>query len=378
MAAPLASREMPQRGATVAFEQVSKRYPGGSAALADLTLTVPAGEICALVGPSGGGKTTALKTVNRLVEPSSGRVLIDGTDVTRVEAVALRRRTGYVIQNVGLFPHRTVAENVATVPELLGWARDRIRARVTELLELVGLAPAEYAARYPAQLSGGERQRVGVARALAAEPPVMLMDEPFAAVDPVVRERLQDEFLRIHERLGTTVLFVTHDIDEAIKMGDRVAVLQAGRLVQYAPPAELLEQPANDFVARFVGADRGLKRLSLVACGDLDLRRVATARVGAPVAGSARAEGDPYVLLLDRDGRPVGWVNVERVRAATFDASMADPSSPLFARETRARDALSQLMASGVRTGVVVDEAGGYIGVLALDDVVSLLGRREA
>jgi osmoprotectant transport system ATP-binding protein len=256
---------MPQRGATVAFEQVSKRYPGGSAALADLTLRVPAGEICALVGPSGGGKTTALKTVNRLIEPTSGRVLIDGTDVTRVEAVALRRRTGYVIQNVGLFPHRTVAENVATVPELLGWARDRIRARVTELLELVGLAPAEYAARYPAQLSGGERQRVGVARALAAEPPVMLMDEPFAAVDPVVRERLQDEFLRIHERLGTTVLFVTHDIDEAIKMGDRVAVLQAGRLVQYAPPAEILARPANDFVREFVGVERWLKRFDVLA-----------------------------------------------------------------------------------------------------------------
>ncbi|MBI2323580.1 MAG: ATP-binding cassette domain-containing protein, partial [Chloroflexi bacterium] len=303
---------MPQRGATVAFEQVSKRYPGGSTALADLTLTVPDGEICALVGPSGGGKTTALKTVNRLVEPTSGRVLIDGTDVMSVEAVALRRRTGYVIQNVGLFPHRTVAQNVATVPELVGWTRDRVRSRVSELLELVGLDPATYGARYPSQLSGGERQRVGVGRALAAEPPVMLMDEPFAAVDPIVRERLQDEFLRIHERLGMTVMFVTHDIDEAIKMGDRVAVLQDGRLAQYAPPAELLEHPANDFVARFVGADRGLKRLSLLACGDLDLRRVATAKVGATVAGSARAE-DPYVLLLDADGRPEGWVNVERV-----------------------------------------------------------------
>ena len=368
---------MTQRGATVAFERMSKRYAGGTTALADLTLTVPAGEVCALVGPSGGGKTTALKTVNRLIEPTSGRVRIDGTDVMSVEPVTLRRGIGYVIQNVGLFPHRTVVENVATVPELIGWPRDRIRARVTELLDLVGLDPSRYARRYPAQLSGGERQRVGVARALAAEPPVMLMDEPFAAVDPIVRERLQDEFLRIHDRLGMTVLFVTHDIDEAIKMGDRVAVLQGGRLVQYALPAELLEHPTNDFVARFVGADRGLKRLSLVAVGDLDLRRVATARVGAPVAGSARAEGDPYVLLLDDDGRPEGWVNVERVRRATFDATMADPSSPLFARETRARDALSHLMASGVRTGVVVDEEGRYVGVLALDDVVSLLGRRD-
>jgi osmoprotectant transport system ATP-binding protein len=365
---------MPQRGATVAFEHVSKRYAGGTVALDDLTLTVPAGEICALVGPSGGGKTTALKSVNRLIEPTSGRVLVDGTDVMHVEPVALRRRIGYVIQNVGLFPHRTVAENVATVPELLGWARERIGERVTELLELVGLDPSRYARRYPAQLSGGERQRVGVARALAAEPPVMLMDEPFAAVDPIVRERLQDEFLRIHERIGMTVLFVTHDIDEAIKMGDRVAVLQGGRLAQYAPPGELLERPVNDFVAKFVGADRGLKRLALIEVGDVGLRDVRTVTEGAPVE---RPDGeDPYVLLLDGERRPEGWVNVERVTAPRFERSMADPSSPLFARATRASDALSQLMASGVRSGVVVDDAGRYVGVLALDDVVSLLGKR--
>ncbi len=255
---------MSQRGATVAFDRVSKRYPGAMA-LEDLTITVPAGEICALVGPSGGGKTTALKAVNRLIEPTSGRVLIDGTDVMSVEPVALRRRIGYVIQNVGLFPHRTVAQNVATVPELVGWDRERISARVSHLLELVGLGPATYSARYPSQLSGGERQRVGVARALAVEPPVMLMDEPFAAVDPIVRERLQDEFLRIHERLGMTVIFVTHDIDEAIKMGDRVAVLQGGRLAQYAAPAELLAHPANDFVREFVGLERWLKRFDVLA-----------------------------------------------------------------------------------------------------------------
>jgi len=256
---------MPQRGAVVAFEGVSKRYAGGAVALADLTLTVPAGEICALVGPSGGGKTTALKLVNRLVEPTTGRVLIDGHDVMSVDPVALRRSIGYVIQHVGLFPHRTVEANVATVPELLGWPKERIRDRVRELLELVGLDAARYAARYPAQLSGGERQRVGVARALAAEPPVMLMDEPFAAVDPIVRERLQDEFLRIHERLGTTVLFVTHDVDEAVKMGDRLAVLQGGRLAQYAPPEEILARPANDFVREFVGVERWLKRFEVLA-----------------------------------------------------------------------------------------------------------------
>jgi len=367
---------MPTRGATVEFRGVTKRYGGATVALADLSFEVPAGAICALVGPSGGGKTTALKIVNRLIEPTSGEVLIDGRNVLSEDPVQLRRRIGYVIQQVGLFPHRTVAENVATVPELVGWPRGRIRQRVRELLELVGLDPTRYEERYPAQLSGGERQRVGVARALAAEPPVMLMDEPFGAVDPIVRERLQDEFLRIHERLGMTVLFVTHDIDEAIKMGSRVAVLQGGRLVQYAPPAELLERPANDFVARFVGADRGLKRLSLISVGECELRDVRTARVGEPVAGSARsADGNPFVLLLDGRGRPEGWVNVERAGAERFDAQMADPSSPLFTRTTRARDALSQLLASGVRTGVVVDDEGRYLGVLALEDVISLLRR---
>jgi osmoprotectant transport system ATP-binding protein len=362
---------MPTRGATVEYRGVTKRYPGGTIALDDLSLEVPAGAICALVGPSGGGKTTALKAVNRLVEPTGGQVLIDGTDVLKEDPVALRRRIGYVIQQVGLFPHRTIAQNVATVPDLVGWDRARIDARVTELLELVGLDPASYGLRYPAQLSGGERQRVGVARALAAEPPLMLMDEPFGAVDPIVRERLQDEFLRIHRRLGMTVLFVTHDIDEAIKMGDRVAVLRAGRLVQYAPPADLLEHPADDFVARFVGADRGLKRLALIPIGELRLRQVPTVREG----DTPRAPGeDPHVLLLDSDGRPEGWVNLTR---GAPQRDSADPSSPLFRPETRASDALSQLLAGGVRTGLVVDGAGRYLGAVTLDDVISLLHRSE-
>lgn len=363
------------RGATVELRNVTKRYAGGVVALDDLSLDVPAGAICALVGPSGGGKTTALKVVNRLIEPTSGQILIDGKDVMAEDPVLLRRRIGYVIQQVGLFPHRTVEENVATVPELVGWPRQRVRERVRQLLELVGLDPAGYTRRFPAQLSGGERQRVGVARALAAEPPVMLMDEPFGAVDPLVRERLQDEFLRIHQRLGMTVLFVTHDIDEAIKVGDNVAVLRQGRLVQYAPPAELLESPADDFVARFVGADRGLKRLSLISLGEIPLRQAATARVGASVeeARAAAKEGDGFLLLLDAAGRPEGWVNARRAQRP-LDASMADPSSPLFSRGTRVRDALSLLMAGGVRTGVVVDEAGAYAGIVFLDDLVSLLG----
>ena len=259
--------------AQVEFVHVSKQY-GPQGAVVDLSLLVPAGDICVLVGPSGCGKTTSLKMVNRLVEPSSGQVLIDGQDIMKVEVTELRRRIGYVIQQIGLFPHQTVAENIGTVPRLLGWPRERTRKRVEELLELIGLDPARVRERYPSQLSGGERQRIGVARAMAAEPPVMLMDEPFGAVDPIVRERLQNEFLRLHRTLGTTVLFVTHDIDEAIKMGTRVAVMQqGGHLAQYAPPVELLAHPANDFVARFVGVDRGLKRLSLLRVADVAAER---------------------------------------------------------------------------------------------------------
>src|SRR5436309_10918662 len=268
--------------ATVEFRHVSKKY-GPQGAVVDLSLLVTAGDICVLVGPSGCGKTTSLKMVNRLVEPSTGQVLIDGQDVMTVEVTALRRRIGYVIQQTGLFPHQTVADNIATLPRLLGWPKPRIRARVEELLDLIGLDPARVRDRYPAQLSGGERQRVGVARAMAAEPPVMLMDEPFGAVDPIVRERLQNEFLRLHRVLGTTVLFVTHDIDEAIKMGTRVAVMQqGGHLAQYAPPTELLLRPANDFVARFVGTDRGLKRLTLLTVADVALESGTVARVGEP------------------------------------------------------------------------------------------------
>jgi osmoprotectant transport system ATP-binding protein len=292
-----------RRGATVEFHHVTKRYGAGDAtrmgAVNDLSLVVSPGEICVLVGPSGCGKTTTLKMVNRLVEPSEGQVLIDGQDVTSIEVTALRRRIGYVIQQTGLFPHQTIAENVATVPRLLGWPKARIVERVDELLVLVGLDPGRVRQRYPAQLSGGERQRVGVARAMAAEPPVMLMDEPFGAVDPIVREHLQDEFLRIHERVGMTVLFVTHDIDEAIKMGNRVAVMQTGgRLAQYAPPGELLMHPADDFVARFVGEDRALKRLALLTAGDVPLEPAPATRNGLPSVQESTSLWDALAQVL--------------------------------------------------------------------------------
>jgi osmoprotectant transport system ATP-binding protein len=248
----------------IRLEGVSKLYDDGTTAVHDLSLDVLPGELAVLVGPSGCGKTTTMKMVNRLIEPTSGRILLDGEDVARTSPVHLRRRIGYVIQQVGLFPHETVRTNVATVPTLLGWDRNRTRRRVEELLDLVGLDPSTYGDRYPSQLSGGQRQRVGVARGLAADPLVLLMDEPFSAVDPVARERLQTEFLRVQRELGTTVLFVTHDIDEAVRLGDRIAVLrEGGHLEQYDAPATVLGSPATPFVADFVGDDRAIKRLSV-------------------------------------------------------------------------------------------------------------------
>ncbi|MBV8720121.1 MAG: ABC transporter ATP-binding protein [Chloroflexi bacterium] len=359
--------------ATVEFRNVSKQY-GPQGAVVDLSLLVPAGDICVLVGPSGCGKTTSLKMVNRLVEPSSGQVLIDGQDIMKIDVTALRRGIGYVIQQIGLFPHQTVAENIGTVPRLLGWPRARIQQRTEELLDLIGLDPARVRNRYPAQLSGGERQRVGVARAMAAEPPVMLMDEPFGAVDPIVRERLQNEFLRLHRTLGTTVLFVTHDIDEAIKMGTRVAVMQqGGHLAQYAPPTELLAHPASDFVSRFVGVDRGLKRLSLLRVADVHLEPGVVAHVGEP-SQSARhraleSESD-WVLLLDKGEAPIGWIKtVELDHAQALTAQDVDASSPLVHHETTLRDALSMLLTSLVQTAVVVDDQGRYLGTLTLDEL---------
>jgi osmoprotectant transport system ATP-binding protein len=369
-------------GATVELRHVSKRFgAGGVAAVNDLSLLIPPGNICVLVGPSGCGKTTTLRMVNRLIEPSEGQILIDGQDVGQVEPTALRRRIGYVIQQVGLFPHKTIGENVATVPRLLRWPEERIRQRVDELLALIGLEPSRVWNRFPSELSGGERQRVGVARALAAEPPVMLMDEPFGAVDPIARERLQNEFLRLHREQRTTVIFVTHDIDEAIKMGDRLAVLQQGGvLAQYAPPAELLTRPATDFVARFVGADRGLKRLALTTIADVALDDAPTIFedevLGSPEDGLS-IDGGTYRLLLDGERRPIGWINTRRMAAgerATRGA--ADPSSPLLSYETTLHDALSMLLGLAVQTGVVVDAAGRYAGVVTVDTIAGVL--REA
>jgi osmoprotectant transport system ATP-binding protein len=294
--------------AEVVFDNATKIYPGQRGpALCNLSLRIPAGEICMLVGPSGAGKTTALKLINRLLEPTEGDVLIDGESVHSLDAAELRRRIGYVIQQVGLFPHLTVAGNVATVPRLLGWDRARIRARVAELLELVGLDPESDGKRYPRQLSGGQQQRVGLARAMAGDPLVMLMDEPFGALDPITRARLQEEVLRLHREVRKTIVFVTHDIDEAIKMGDRVAILRdGGHLAQYDTPDRLLANPVDDFVARFVGADRALKRLSLRRLRDLDLLPAAPGAADEPGARTATCDTtlrDALAMLLESQGR---------------------------------------------------------------------------
>ena len=363
-------------GAVVAFDHVTKRYPGTDApAVTDLTLTIPAGDVCVLVGPSGCGKTTTMKMVNRLIDPTGGRITIDGRDVMEIPSVELRRGIGYVIQHVGLFPHVTIGDNVATVPRLVGWPAGRIRERVEELLDLVGLDPATYRDRYPSELSGGERQRVGVARALAADPPVMLMDEPFGAVDPIRRERLQNEFLRLQQRVRKTIVFVTHDVDEAIKMGDRIAILQRGGvLAQYDTPAAILAAPASEFVERFVGADRGLKRLSLARVGDLELTTPVLVQAGEDRAQVRqrldRADELTYALLVDGKRRPLGWIDQHDLAGAgPIDADAATPGAPTVQPETTLRDALSALLGSSVQLGVVVDERERVIGLVSVDAI---------
>jgi osmoprotectant transport system ATP-binding protein len=310
--------------AEIVFDRVTKRYEGrDQAAVENLSLTIPAGEICVLVGPSGAGKTTAMKLVNRLIELDEGDITIDGTSIRDQDAVTLRRGIGYVIQQVGLFPHMTIAENIATVPRLLGWPKKRTNERTAELLDLVGL-DQEYAERYPAQLSGGQRQRVGLARALAVDPPLMLMDEPFGALDPITRDRLQLEFLRLHDEVRKTVIFVTHDIDEAIKLGDRIAILrEGGHLAQYDTPDRILAHPADDFVARFVGADRGLKRLALRRLEEIELEPLdGTPPPGPQAPGSTTlrdalslmmSEGADPLVVVDAAGKPIGLLSVARV-----------------------------------------------------------------
>jgi osmoprotectant transport system ATP-binding protein len=367
---------------SVSFREATKRYPGAERTAVDkLSLDVPAGEICVLVGPSGCGKTTAMRMANRMVEITDGEILIGDRSVRDRSPSELRREIGYVIQQIGLFPHRTIAQNIATVPGLLGWDAHTTAARVAELVEVVGLDP-ELADRYPAQLSGGQQQRVGVARALAANPGVMLMDEPFGAVDPINRERLQNEFLRLQAELRKTILFVTHDIDEAIKMGDRIAIMrEGGKLAQYATPAELLMAPADGFVEDFVGADRALKRLSLLRVADIDLWQAPLAHVGqatAEVRAKLLGAEVPYALVIDSERRPLGWLSDVDLARETVPAKPDTSPDPVLDLNDVMRDALSDLLQAETRYAPVVDGSGATAGVLSVEIISEYLTSDEA
>ncbi len=359
----------------IRFEEVVKAYDADTVAVDHLSFEARQGEITVLVGPSGCGKTTSLRMINRMIEPTSGRIYLDDKPIDTIPPARLRRGIGYVIQHAGLFPHRKVIDNVATVPRLLGQGRQEARRRAQEVLELVGL-PGDFAQRYPSQLSGGQQQRVGVARALAADPPVMLMDEPFSAVDPVVRDQLQDEFLRLQRELGKTVVFVTHDIDEAIKLGDRVAVLRTGgRLAQLADPAYLLAHPIDDFVAGFVGRDRGYRSLAFQEAPDFPLRPEPTIELGATPEEAREATGDPWLLVVT-DGRPQGWIEPRRI-TAPVEPSMLHRGGTIARRGGQLRAALDAALSSPSRRGVIVDENGELLGTVRADEVLRAIDAAE-
>ncbi len=359
----------------IRLQNLTKSYPGQSdPAVRELTLDVPAGEIVVFVGPSGCGKTTTMKLINRLIEPTSGRVHLDGTDVTEVNPDVLRRKIGYTIQQTGLFPHRTVADNIATVPKMLGWKSRRIAERVDELLRLVGMDPTLYRDRYPKQLSGGQQQRIGVARALGADPDVMLMDEPFGAIDPLNRESLQNEFLRIQADLRKTIVFVTHDVDEAIKMGDRIAVFrEAGEVAQFDTPERILAEPADEFVREFLGSGTSVKRLSLTPLSAVDVPRWSTVSEREVGSGEVTAEPGEFRLVLDGDSKPAGWLSARPDGGAGEIVpliSLLGPNETLF-------DALDQMLSLNSSAATVVDSDGGYRGVLDLDTIRSAINAEQ-
>ncbi|WP_231738452.1 MULTISPECIES: ABC transporter ATP-binding protein [Kocuria] len=365
-------------GARILLENVSKRYPGQAKAAVDgLTLEIPAGSIVMLVGPSGCGKTTTLKMINRLIEPTDGRIVIDGQDVTSMNGDELRRGIGYVIQAGGLFPHMSVATNIGMVPKMLGWDRKRIAARVDELLELVSLDPAVYRDRYPRELSGGQQQRVGVARALAADPPVLLMDEPFGAVDPITRQRLQDELINIQHELQKTIVCVTHDFDEAVKLGDWIAVFDEGaRIVQYDAPERILAEPADEFVEDFIGSGAGLKQLTLTRVREVDLVPAVTTRPGEDVRavlGRIDEAGTRDVVVVDDRDRPLSWAS--RRQLERFDTVPGERNErlPLVGTSSTLNDALDTMLVSSTGAALVVGARDRFEGVIYVETVMAAI-----
>ncbi|MPQ98166.1 ATP-binding cassette domain-containing protein [Modestobacter sp. I12A-02628] len=360
------------------MQGVSKVYPDGTVGVQELDLTFAAGELTVLVGPSGCGKTTTMKMINRIIEPSTGRILLGEDDVTRVDPNLLRRRIGYVIQNVGLFPHQDVRANVGTVPRLLGWDKKRTRERVDELLAVVGLDPATFGRRYPHQLSGGQRQRAGVARALAADPTVLLMDEPFSAVDPVVRERLQTEFLRIQDTVRKTIVFVTHDIEEAVRLGDRIAVMsEGGKVEQFASPAELLGRPASPFVADFVGSDRGLKRLAVTGIDAADLEHPPVVRVDDDLAAARAAmqgAGARWAVVLGPDDELHGWISQERAEGSGTVGAAGKRMEAWVPHDATLKTAFAQMLQLEAGWVAVLD-GSRFLGVLTPESLHAALRR---
>jgi len=368
------------REVMIELDELTKTFPGQSRPAVDrLSLSVHRGEIVVFVGPSGCGKTTSMELVNRLIEPTSGRIILEGEDVTTSNPDELRRRIGYVIQETGLLPHRTIADNIAMVPKLVGWKKARINDRVDELLGMVGMDPAGYRDRYPKELSGGQRQRVGVARAMAADPQLMLMDEPFGAIDPITRERLQNEFLRLQAQIQKTIIFVTHDIDEAIKMGDRIAVLRdQSHIAQYDTPENILTKPADDYVSDFIGSGASLKRLNLSRIRDVEM---ATDAPTGSITDSAEDLGRKLaasdwsaVLLLDEQRRPARWVNAQDLRRDNFDgARMGLEARAVVEPHATLADALNELVISNGGCAIVSDANGAYVGVVDLETIMAAI-----
>ncbi|MBG6058717.1 ABC-type proline/glycine betaine transport system ATPase subunit [Cryobacterium sp. MP_M5] len=369
-------------GAGILLDHVTKRYPGQARPAVDgLTMEIPAGKTVMLVGPSGCGKTTTLKMINRLIEPSEGRIVVDGDDVTQMNGDRLRRGIGYVIQAGGLFPHMTVATNIGIVPRMLGWTRERVAARVDELLELVSLDPEQYRDRYPKELSGGQQQRVGVARALAADPPVLLMDEPFGAVDPITRLRLQDELINIQDELQKTIVCVTHDFDEAVKLGDWIAIFDEGaQLVQYDTPERILGNPANEFVENFIGSGAGLKQLTLTRVADVGMEKAVLARPGEPagdVLARIVAAGHGHAVVVDSRERPIQWLSRRKLDRLETIGSTPDPALPVVGSRATLSDALDTMLVSSAGAALVTGRRDVFKGVIDIKTVMDAIGRSQ-